>query len=75
MSKNKDKQIFVPYYRGIQANPVLFSINMKAKIEKIEGDFGAKKIIVYNEEKVFKLLTKDKGVITDFNDLKDFQSK
>jgi len=75
MSKNKNKKIFVPYHKDKQANPVLFSIEMKSKIEKLEGDFGAKKIIDYYQKKVFKLTTKDKGVITDFNELKDFQSK
>ena len=42
---------------------------------KIEGDFGAKKIIADNEKKVFKLSIQDKGVITDFNNINDFETK
>ena len=72
---NKDKEIFVPYYQERQANPILFSKKMKDEIQKIEGDFGAKKIIADNEKKVFKLSIQDKGVITDFNNITDFESK
>ena len=72
---NKDKEIFVPYYQGMQANPILFSKKMKGKIQQIEGDSGAKKIIMDNEKKVFKLSIQDKGVITDFNNITDFKSK
>ena len=72
---NKDKEIFVPYYQERQANPILFSKKMKNEIQKIEGDFGAKKIIADNEKKVFKLSTQDKGVITDFNKINDFETR
>ena len=72
---NKDKEIFVPYYQERQANPILFSKKMKNEIQKIEGDFVAKKIIADNEKKVFKLSTQDKGVITDFNKINDFESR
>ena len=72
---NKDKEIFVPYYQERQANPILFSKKMKDEIQKIEGDFGAKKIIADNEKKVFKLSTQDKGVITDFNKINDFETR
>ena len=72
---NKDKEIFVPYYQERQANPILFSKKMKGKIQQIEGDSGAKKVIVDNEKKVFKLSIQDEGVVTDFNNVTDFESK
>ena len=72
---NKDKEIFVPYYQERQANPILFPKKMKDKIRQIEGDFGAKKMIADNKKKVFKLSTQNKGVITDFNTITDFESK
>ena len=74
-SKNKDKEIYVTYYEGRQANPILFSTNMKQKLQEIEGDFGAKKIIADNEKKVSKLFTQEKGVVTDFNNIADFETK
>jgi len=73
--KHTDKEIYVPYYKKRQANPILFSISMKEKLKEIEGDLGAKKIIADNQKKISKLLTEEKGVITDFNDLKDFKPK
>ena len=72
---NKDKEIFVPYYQERQANPILFSKKIQDKIRQIKGDFGAKKIIADNEKKVFKLLIRDKGVITDFNKINDFETR
>jgi len=72
---NKDKEIFVPYYQERQANPILFSKKMKNEIKKIEGDFGAKKIIANNKKKVFKLSIQEKGTITDFNNINDFETE
>tara|TARA_Y100000590_G_scaffold139804_1_gene160158 strand:+ start:308 stop:886 length:579 start_codon:yes stop_codon:yes gene_type:complete len=71
--KNKDKEIYVPFYEGKQANPILFSINMRQKLQEIEGDIGARKIIADNEEKVSKLTIKEKGIIIDFNKIDDFE--
>ena len=64
---NQTKEIFVPYYENQQGNPILFSITMRNKINEVLGDLGAKKIIMQNSKKTFRLLTKDKGVVTDFN--------
>ena len=73
--KNKYKEIYAPYYEGKQVNPVLFSINMKQKLQEIEGDIGAKKIIADNKKKVFKMIIKEKEVIRDFNTVNDFKLK
>ena len=40
---------------------------MRNKINEVLGDLGAKKIIMQNSKKTFRLLTKDKGLVTDFN--------
>ena len=69
---NQKKEIFVPYYENQQGNPILFSITMKDKLEEVSGDFGAKKIIMQNNEKTFRLLTKDKGIVADFNTQSSF---
>lgn len=70
---SKDKnEIIVPTYNGISGNPVLFSKYIKKKIFNIEGDFGAKKIIKLNEEKVFKLPVNEEGVTLDFDKLENF---
>ena len=73
-SRNQ-KNIIVPTYNVQQGNPVLFDKSMKEKVMGITGDVGAKKMIADNEKKVFKLSIQDKAVITDFNNITDFESK
>ena len=67
-------EIIVPVYDNQQGNPVLFSINIKKEIMKIDGDIGAKKILQKNKEKVFNLHINDKAIISDFNTPESFKS-
>ena len=63
-----NKEIIVPTYKGKQGNPVLFSKSMKKKlIMTIQGDFGAKKILELNKNKLLNLETNDKNVIKNYN--------
>ena len=45
---------------------------MKEKILNIDGDFGAKKIIENNKNKILYVPVKSSGVILDFDTQKDF---
>ena len=66
-SKN-NKEIIVPTYKGKQGNPVLFPKSMKKKlIMTIQGDFGAKKILELNKNKLLNLETNDENIIKNFN--------
>ena len=38
----------------------------------IKGDFGAKKILQSNEEKIFYLPIDDREIFLDFNTMEDF---
>ena len=63
-----NKEIIVPTYKGKQGNPVLFSKSMKKKlIMTIQGDFGAKKILELNKNKLLNLETYDENIIKNFN--------
>ena len=63
-----NKEIIVPTYKGQQGNPVLFSKSMKKKlIMTIQGDFGAKKILELNKNKLLNLETNDENIIKNFN--------
>jgi molybdenum cofactor cytidylyltransferase len=63
-----NKEIIVPTYKGKQGNPVLFSKSMKKKlIMTIQGDFGAKKILELNKNKLLNLETNDENIIKNFN--------
>ena len=72
-SKN-NKEIIVPTYKGQQGNPVLFDKSMKEKISNISGDFGAKKILELNKDKILNLEINDQGITKSFNTQGDFSS-
>ena len=68
----KKKEIFIPFFEKKEGNPVLFSKFMKEKILNIDGDFGAKKIIENNKNKILYVPIKSSGVVLDFDTQKDF---
>ena len=67
-----DNEIVAPSYNGIRGNPVLFSKSLKEKILKIEGDFGAKKILLENKIKLVDF--SEKNFNKDFNTIENFNS-
>jgi len=66
------KEIIVPIFEEKEGNPVLFSKFIREKIMSIDGDFGAKKIIEKNKNKVLYVPIKSNGIILDFDTKKDF---
>ena len=70
-SRNQ-KEILIPTYKNQQGNPVLFEKSMKDKILSIEGDFGAKKIIESNSDKVLNIEINDESITKDFNTQQSF---
>ena len=72
IKSKKNYHIVVPTYNNEQANPVLFSKFMKSSIMKIAGDFGAKKILNQNKNKILNIKIDDIGITKDFNTKSDF---
>ena len=72
-SRNQ-KDILVPTYKNKQGNPVLFNKSMKEKIMSISGDFGAKKVLQLNKDKILNLEINNRGIVKGFNTQKDFNS-
>tara|TARA_B100000959_G_C14857107_1_gene572668 strand:- start:320 stop:895 length:576 start_codon:yes stop_codon:yes gene_type:complete len=72
ISQRNKKDIIVPTYNDIQGNPVLFSKLMKSSIMTIKGNFGAKKILEQNKDKILKLEINDINITKDFNTKNDF---
>ena len=71
--KLKDnKKIVVPTYKGQQGNPIMFPKFMKKKIMIIEGDVGAKKILLENKNDILNLQIDDDSIIRDFNIKENF---
>jgi len=73
--KSKDsKEIIIPTYNGQQGNPVLFAKSMKEKIFNISGDFGAKKILELNKDKILNLEINDLSITKGFDTQDNFNS-
>ena len=73
--KSKDnKEIIVPTYKGQQGNPVLFSKSMQDKINTIQGDIGANKILELNKNRIFNLTINNSCIIKDFDTQDSFNS-
>tara|TARA_Y100000590_G_scaffold213416_1_gene241871 strand:+ start:20648 stop:21238 length:591 start_codon:yes stop_codon:yes gene_type:complete len=74
LKKKNKKDIFVPTYKNIQTNPILFNISMKEKIMTLEGDIGAKEILELNKDKILNVNINDLGLAKDFDTPDDFNS-
>jgi len=73
--KSKDsKEIIIPTYNGQQGNPVLFAKSMKENIFIISGDFGAKKILELNKDKILNLEINDLSITKGFDTQDNFNS-
>ena len=70
-SRNNN-DIVVPTYKNKQANPILFSKFMKASIMSVSGDYGAKKILEQNKNKILNIKIDDISITKDFNTKDDF---
>jgi len=70
----KENHIVVPTYKNNQANPVLFSKFMKTSVMTVTGDFGAKKILNQNKNKILNIKIDDISITKDFNTKDDFIS-
>lgn len=68
------KEIFVPCYKSIQTNPILFTISMKKNIMKIKGDVGAKNILKLNKDIILNINVDNLDSTKDFDTTNDFIS-
>jgi molybdenum cofactor cytidylyltransferase len=74
LKPNHRKEIIIPTYNDQEGNPVLFSIAMKNKIMKIDGDNGAKKIIDINKNAILHIPFDSDGIILDFDTQENFKA-
>ena len=73
-NKNDSKRIILPLYNNIRGNPIIFSHHYFDELIKLEGDFGAKKLIVHNEKHTYRINLMDKGIISDFDNIEQYYS-
>ena len=70
--KNNKKEIIAPTYKRKIGNPVGFKISIIKKLNKIRGDYGAKKMIQKNKIKLALIKVRSKSILKNFNTQKDF---
>jgi len=61
----------VPQYKQRSGNPVLFSSRFKRHLLSLNGDIGAKKIVLDNQMDVMGIETDDSGIFLDIDIPKD----
>ena len=69
---DRKKEIIIPVFEEKEGNPILFSRFMREKIMNIDGDYGAKKIIEENKNKILYVPIKSNGITLDFDTKEDF---
>ena len=72
VGRDLKKDIIIPTFEGKNGNPVLFSKQMKSKMLKIKGDYGAKELIKLNKNKSINIPIKNNSIILDFDNNDDF---
>lgn len=66
------KEIIVPFFRGINGNPVLFDVAWIEEFMKISGDIGGRDIIKDNPKKVRKIEISDDAILVDIDKEEDY---
>ena len=64
--KNNKKEIIAPTYKGKIGNPLGFKISIIKKLNKIRGDYGAKKMIQKNKIKLALIKVRSKSILKNF---------
>lgn len=66
------KGIAVPVYQGKRGHPVIFSIEYKEELMRLEGDIGGRQIIDEHQEDVLEIPVNSDNVNIDIDTLDDY---
>lgn len=66
-SADTGRSICAPTWNGERGNPVLWANRFFAEMEEIEGDVGAKQLIINNSELVYEVTMPDNGIMIDID--------
>jgi len=66
-------KIILPKYEGVYGHPVIFGGAFKHELLSLNGDRGAKSVVLSNKESVHTLNTNDKGVLHDIDTVSDIK--
>jgi molybdenum cofactor cytidylyltransferase len=63
--------VVYPEFQGHRGNPVLFSMEMRARLRQIKGDEGGRSLLEYAKQRAFAVQTDCRGVIFDLDKPED----
>lgn len=64
--------VVVPVYHGQRGNPVLFDRSLFLQVMNIQGDAGAKSVVLRNEAALREVAVEDQGVLLDLDTPSDY---
>ncbi len=68
------QRITLPVYEGKQGHPVGLPRHLRAPLEQLTGDAGARMLIQANSENVLRITVSDPGVLQDVDTIADLNA-
>lgn len=65
--------VVAPFYRGQRGNPVLFDRSLFPELLAVQGDRGARRVVMRYEEQMERVACDDPAVVQDVDTPKDYQ--
>ncbi len=62
-----DGAIFVPTYRGVWGNPVMFDLSLAPELASLEGDVGCRGMFPRHSAEIREVPVDDPGILVDFD--------
>jgi xanthine dehydrogenase accessory factor len=62
-----DGSIFLPTYRGVWGNPVVFAASLAPDLETVEGDVGCRAMFPRRTSEIREVPVDDPGILVDFD--------
>ena len=72
--KNGLPLIVIPIHNKVQGNPILFSKYFFNDLKKLEGDIGAKKLILKNKKYIKKINISIKSILNDVDNVESYNN-
>jgi CTP:molybdopterin cytidylyltransferase MocA len=73
-SEEGDGSIFIPTYRGVWGNPVLFDARFGADLEQVEGDVGCRGMFPKHTDEIREVPVDDPGILVDIDTESELRS-
>ena len=60
-----DGAIFLPTYRGVWGNPVMFDLSLSPELDRLEGDVGCRGMFPTHQAEIREVAVDDPGILVD----------